>query len=457
MAAAVVSLVLALLGARSEQSAPVARRQTLPNGLEIIVVESRLTPLVSLAVAMRRGSMMEGPKESGLQHLLEHMLYRPNQALPTPALLTARRRELGITFPGATYEEVMSVAITNPAPNLAGALTFLHDMVVSPRFDEATLAIEEKLMALEEGHRSGDDRGQRAGRLDKLLWWKHLSRKTHQLESESLPALTVADLQRSKDQYLVPNNAALVVVGDVDAARVLERATTAFGDWKRGPTTTPAQTHLPRHPPLRRTQVVVEPVESPVVAGALTWQGPSTLGPESTLSHAAGLLGAAVTVKSAALEKIGQSCMALDLFYTPSPNVGTFMASWMSAPERADACILAIVAQLPGFLRGLTNDDLEAAREVVEGQLLRGREDPELLMRDLAKAWASGDLSESLDIVPKLAAVDRDDVGRVVNRFIDGHPFVLSVHLSPAQIARGSDLRHFEELMRTQPPRKVSR
>jgi zinc protease len=455
---AVIALALMAVGPRPGQAAPVARRQVLANGLEIIVVESRMTPLVSLAVAVRPGRMAEGPKDSGLTHLLEHTLFRPNQALPSGAPLAARKRDLGVALIGGTEESVMYVGFTTPATQLDGALQLLRDMVVSPRFDETALAAEKRLIALEGGHRSGDDHAQRADRLDRILWWKYPGRKTELLERENLPSLTVADLQRSKDRYLVPDNAALVVVGYVDAAAVLDRAGQLFGSWKRSGAKGPdVNAEALRHPPLPRSQVVVEPVQSPFVAGAFVWHGPSTTGPEATLADAAQLLSAAFQIESSGRDRLREACDSLNLSYAPSANVGEFTVHWTSVPERADGCILAILQELPATARALTDDDLKAALPIAEGEILRAREQAEDLARDLARTWASGDLSRSLDLLAKLGAVERGDIARLVDRFVEGRPFLLSVHLPQSQIDRGLDLRHFEALVSRRPPPRSAR
>ena len=453
-AGAIAVLAVALPGARAGQAAPTAHRRTLASGLEIIVVEHRLAPVVSLAIAIRHGVMAEGPKQSGRAHLFEHMLFRPNQALPTEALLTARRRELGLTLPGGTHEEVIYVGATGPAASLDGALEFVRDMVVRPRFEAAALAPEKRLIAIEEGHRSGDERGGRTARADRLLWWKYLSRKTNHLVPERLPALTVADLIDLQQRYLAPDNAALVVVGDVDAARVLERGEGMFGGWTRG-RARPGAPPVPRHPPLRRRQVLVEPVATPMVAGAFVWHGPSAPGQESSLSGAAQLLAAAFDIGAGKLDAVRKRCRGFELVFTPSPNVGTLVANWLAEPGSTDACVRAIFDELPAAARSVTDDDLRAARLVAEGDIVRAREQPEVLVRDLARAWAAGDVSACLQAVPRLGSVTRGDVDRLVDRFLVGQPFLLSVHLPPEQIAGGMNVRHFEALL-ARPPRRAN-
>ena len=190
---------------------------------------------------------MEGPEDSGLAHLFEHMLFRPNQILTTEERLTARKLELGIGIFGGTHEEVVRFGVTTHATNLEAALGFLRDMLLSPHFDEKVLAAEKVVIGNEERQRSGPA-ALFSNRMAPLLWRKHPTRKSTLGVAESLPSLTVADLRRTWERYYVPSNAAVVVVGDVQVGAVIGAAERLFGEWKPGRTAPrlPAPASIPR-------------------------------------------------------------------------------------------------------------------------------------------------------------------------------------------------------------------
>src|SRR6478672_2380808 len=60
------------------------QRQTLPNGLEVIVVENRGVPLVTIEADVKNGSFTQGPQYEGLSHLYEHMFFKANKKYPNP-------------------------------------------------------------------------------------------------------------------------------------------------------------------------------------------------------------------------------------------------------------------------------------------------------------------------------------------------------------------------------------
>ena len=74
------------------------RRDTLPNGLEIIVVENHGVPLATIEANVRNGSFTQSPTYEGLSHLYEHMFFKANRSYPEPDAFVARASELGAVF-----------------------------------------------------------------------------------------------------------------------------------------------------------------------------------------------------------------------------------------------------------------------------------------------------------------------------------------------------------------------
>src|ERR1700757_2739580 len=93
-----VALVpFALLAQRAELEQHI-KRTTLPNGLDVIVVQNRGVPLVTIEADVKNGSFTQGPEYEGLSHLYEHMFFKANVAHPNPDDFVARASELGAEF-----------------------------------------------------------------------------------------------------------------------------------------------------------------------------------------------------------------------------------------------------------------------------------------------------------------------------------------------------------------------
>jgi zinc protease len=90
--------------------------KTLPNGLEIIVLEDHSIPLVTVEMAFRNGSYTEPPELNGLSHLYEHMFFKANRASLEGEDYLRTIDQLGIIYNGQTQEEVVEYYFTTTTP-----------------------------------------------------------------------------------------------------------------------------------------------------------------------------------------------------------------------------------------------------------------------------------------------------------------------------------------------------
>src|SRR5262252_2458989 len=110
-----------MLNAMFAWLAPAIVAHTLANGLTVLVVENHGTPLVTVEIAVRNGSMTESPEYNGLSHLYEHMFFKANAAIPSQEAYFARTQELGIQWNGTTNTERVNYFFTTTAPHLKDA------------------------------------------------------------------------------------------------------------------------------------------------------------------------------------------------------------------------------------------------------------------------------------------------------------------------------------------------
>ena len=74
----------------------------LKNGLEVLVIEDKTVPLITVEICVKNGSYTEDPDYNGLSHLYEHMFFKANKDLPSQEAFLNRTNELGISFNGTT-------------------------------------------------------------------------------------------------------------------------------------------------------------------------------------------------------------------------------------------------------------------------------------------------------------------------------------------------------------------
>jgi len=454
---ALVALAIAPATPGRSTQPPAIHRHVTPNGLEVLVVENHSVPLVTVEIAAHNGSMTEPPEYNGLSHLYEHMFFKANQAIPSQEAWLARARELGLSWNGTTQTERANYFLSTTSDHLDDTLVFMRDAVVGPLFDPKELERERVVVTGEIDRNESNPYYHFFHDLLTHIWPKYSSRKDPLGKRSTVLAATRKKMQTIQQRYYIPNNSVLVVTGDVSADDVFAKVDKLFADWKRGPDPF-KKFPLVKHPPLRRSEVVV--VEQPMhtVVGQITWHGPSTVGPDVPLTYAADLVGTAMNEPASRFQRDlvdSGACVRAGFGWFTQRNVGPINLFFEAAPDKVDECVKAIFAELPRLKEESTFSDEElhnAAHELEVSQVLE-RERPSELAHVLTFWWASAGVDYYLGYVDHLYAVTRADIASYLDKFVYGKPYVFGIMLSPELRAKGLDQAHFETLLGLKPPR----
>src|SRR5215211_2830617 len=221
------------LGAQRAELERRIRRDTLPNGLEIIVVENHGVPLATIEANVRNGSFTQSPTYEGLSHLYEHMFFKANRAYPEPDQFVARASELGAVFNASTREEVVNYYLTVPSDSAEPAVALLASALRTPLFLKEELDRERAVVIGEYDRIESDPYYALNTATGKALWGNAWSRKNPLGERDVILKTTPEQMRMIQRKYYVPNNTALIVSGDIDATRTFATIRKYFADWPR--------------------------------------------------------------------------------------------------------------------------------------------------------------------------------------------------------------------------------
>lgn len=205
---------------------------TLTNGLRVVVAERRGLPLVTAQLLVLSGAEADPPRKAGLASLTAGLLTRGTKRRDAPAQAAAAEALGGSLNSGAGWHQ-SAIGITVTTPQLDAALALVAEAVTAPAFKEADLA---RLRAETMDEMKVDYT--RPGTLaslaaNRMLFgdgaYGHPSAGT----PTSLPRITLADVLRLHRERFRPDNAVLVLAGDVDLAQALEIARRHFGRWRQ--------------------------------------------------------------------------------------------------------------------------------------------------------------------------------------------------------------------------------
>ncbi len=220
-------------------------RFELHNGLKVLVHEDRSTPLVAVNVLYNVGSRDEHPQKTGFAHLFEHLMFGGSAHVPdfdTPIQMAGGENNAFTNNDMTNFYDVM------PAQNLEVAFWLESDRMLSLNFDPQVLETQQKVVVEEFKETClNQPYGDAWHHLSALAYQVHPYRwPTIGLELSHIENATLADVQDFFFKYYRPNNAILVVAGNVSTADVHGLAEKWFGDIPPG-ATPPRQ--LPNEPP----------------------------------------------------------------------------------------------------------------------------------------------------------------------------------------------------------------
>jgi zinc protease len=430
---------------------PPVQKHVCSNGLEIYVAENHATPIFTVEIAAHNGSMTEPPEFNGLSHLYEHMFFKANAALPSQEAYLARARELGLEWNGTTNTERVNYFFTTTTDHFHDAMIFMRDAIVTPKFDAGELERERKVVTGEIDRNESNPYYFFNHEVENHVFYKFPSRKDPLGNRKTVLSATVEKMKTIQSRYYVPNNSALFVTGDVKAAEVFALADSIYGIWAKGEDPF-KKFPLVKHPPLKGTEVVV--VEQPVktFTGSFVYHGPSTDGDQLKDSYPADLSGIALSQPSSKFQTAlvdSGLCTNAGLGWYTQKNLGPITVSFEAAPDKVDACIKAVIAELPKIKTDgyFTDEELKSAAFAVEVGQIHERESSSGLAHNLSFWWASASVDYYANYLDNLKKTTRADIARYMDTYITGKPFVFGVLVSPEMAKAGLDKAHFEQLI----------
>jgi zinc protease len=203
----------------------------LANGLAVYVIESKRLPVVSMQLAVRAGRVQEPRARLGVSEAAADMLVKGTTKRDAMAIAKAIDFVGGTIAADATFEATLlscSVMIKDQRT----CLDLMPEMVEQPSFPDAELTKIKQLMLASVRQRLDDAGSLASAHVQNLLWGNEHVRGWINSEA-SVMGLKRDDLVAWHKTWFAPNNALLVVSGDVDPKKLRGDLERAFGGWKK--------------------------------------------------------------------------------------------------------------------------------------------------------------------------------------------------------------------------------
>jgi predicted Zn-dependent peptidase len=321
---------------------------TLDNGLRVVVHTDRKAPVVAVAAWYNVGAKDEPEGQTGFAHLFEHIgLFNPTENLPGG--LMEPLRALGATdWNGTTWFDRTNFFQTVPTSALDQALYMESD-----RMGHLLGALNQERLDNQRGvvqneKRQGDN--QPFGlvyyaQLEALFPPGHPYRHSTIGSMADLDAASLEDLRQWHRDNYGPNNAVLVLAGDIDAATARRKVQQYFGHIPRGAVNEPAQADIPTLP-ARIDKLMHDRV--PNTRLYRNWVVPGLLSDEAAdLQVAASVLGGLASSRlDNALVRGDETATAVTTGYQPFHRIGMFTVTVDVKPGQDADAVSARLDQL---------------------------------------------------------------------------------------------------------------
>lgn len=212
---------------------PIVTRE-LPNGLKLMIVEQHELPLADFVLLVGSGSTTDPTSKTGVANLTSAML-REGTATRKSLEIADQIAFLGINLSPSSSWESSTLSLHTPTAQLDSALALFADVALHPSFpaNEFERIRKSRLTDLIRLKDQGPAIASLA--FPAIIYGSGHPYGAATLGTEtSVKSLSVTDLQNYYQANFKPNNATLIIVGDVSPSQIEQKINAVFGGWQRG-------------------------------------------------------------------------------------------------------------------------------------------------------------------------------------------------------------------------------
>ncbi|MFP4508325.1 MAG: M16 family metallopeptidase [Candidatus Acetothermia bacterium] len=410
---------------------PGCYRKELANGLEVLGQEEPQSKSVSLGLWFKSGSRDEKPEESGITHLLEHLLFRGTKNR-SDYEITSDVDRLGGHVNGSTGKEYLLLSLRLLPESLPEGMDILTDLALNPLFRREDFDLE-KDVVLEEIRSSHDDHQSESIRLlGETIWGENsgLSRPVRGTEN-SLTDLTRKRVKKRYKELKNPDNMMVTAAGDFEFEELVSLSKSYLGNLRSGGRVISDQKIQARKVPGSKGRINRDQRDISQLHCALGVEGLAKKDDDRfPLEMLNVILGGGMS--SRLFRKIRKE-NGLAYQVTSSSqyfrDTGFFFIYGAMAPGGLDKFIELTRKEMEELVnKPVEDDELERAKKKTKGNLVLGLEDNRSLMGRLGiTALHDDDFRSVSEVLEKIEAVSSDEIRDVAERLLSRDRFNYSL------------------------------
>lgn len=425
--AAIAAVFMTVPVTAFSEQAPSVDYFSLDNGLEVVVIPDRRAPVVTHMLWYKVGSADEDPGKSGIAHFFEHLMFKgtTNHA---PGEFSARVAEVGGRENAFTSYDYTAYYQQVAPTELRTMMEFEADRMVNLVLTDEVIGPERDVIIEERNSRVEND--------PSSLLSEEVSATLYQNHPYRIPVIgwmhEIEQLNREDaidfyKRYYAPNNAVLVVAGDVDTAEVRQMATEIYGKIPRGPK---LEERVRQTEPEQNTKRTVQLTDDRVAVPSFSkrWVVPSYRTAEPGEAEALDILSEVLggglrsriyqelIVKQGIASSAGAFYQGVSLDDTSFGVYGSPRGE--ATLEQVEKAIDAEIAKIVD--EGVTEDEVEKAKKRYLRSMIFARDDQSGMARIYGSALTTGSTVEDVaKWTDRIREVTPEAVQKVAKKYLD--------------------------------------
>ena len=400
-------------------SFPEFREFKLDNGLEAIVVEHHEQPVVSVNLVIKAGDVLDPKGKESLAGMTIDQLNKGTRTR-TALQLADWIESVGASVDASSSADYSNISVTALSQYQDIIYQYLQDVVFNPVFPDSELALLRKRIKTSLEFQLSQPQTMASRHLTALIYGDHPYGKLETVES--VESVTRDDILGFYGANFVPNNALILVVGDVKWKQVKKSLEDYFGDWEPGTPQTVTYGDAPK-PPKTKFYVYNKTgaVQTEIFMGQL---GPRAVNPDWP----------AILVGNRVLGGGSSSRLFLDIretkgwtysirtTFSRDKDLGSFVLRTPVRTAVTDSAVVEVMKQLDRIVsEPVSQEELDDAKSYLVGNFPLTIETPSQIASQVARYKLLGLSQTDLEQYrERVAEVTVDDVLRVMKEYL--HP-----------------------------------
>ena len=398
-------------------------KETLDNGLKVIYAPMKNAPVVHVRVLYNVGSRDERPDRQGFAHMFEHMMFRGSRHVAPEQHMKLIGAVGGDSNAFTSFDQT-TYTNTLPSNNTEMALYLEADRMASFKVNDEIFQTERKVVAEEWRMRyANQPMGPAFQDLLKTAFTTHSYRWTPIGDMDQLAQATSAELQSFFNTYYVPNNACLVIAGNIDVDQTKQWVRKYFGWIPKGPDVPRIIPAEPKQADVRR--LVVRKPNVPLTNMYIGFKTPEYKSDDhDALSILADILSSGRTgrLDQALVYNDAPKCVQIGAgnyqLQDPSLFAITAVVQQASEADNVEKEIVRVVTDV--IEKGVTEEEVAKIRTQMKQTIIRQRQECDDVASQLAEEEVfGGDAKRVNAYFARLDAITPQEVQRVARAYLN--------------------------------------